>query len=225
MSLIAEGVTKEYIRASGKTNRFAAVSDVSLELLPGQLTVLSGRSGSGKTTLLNMLSGLLDPTKGSIKLDNEDIYALDDKRLSRLRNRRFGVIPQGQTAIQSLTVRENILLPYTLYREGSADVEGYADTLMERLDISGLADVRPAELSGGELRRMSIARAVVRRPDVVFADEPTGDLDDENTANVFSFLKALAAEGAAVLVVTHEGDAGSYADELLKMDAGKLIRL
>ena len=220
MNVTAENVTKEYIRPGRGTNRFAAVNGVSLILEGGSLSVVMGRSGSGKTTLLNILAGLLSPTSGKVLIDGRDIYSLDDKTLSRLRCESFGVVPQGQSAVQTLTVEENILLPFTLYGE-KCDAE-YARELMERLGISELASVKPAELSGGELRRMAIARAVIRRPGVIFADEPTGDLDDENTALVFGFLKQLAREGNTVMVVTHENEAVKYADRVLKMNSGKL---
>ena len=222
MSLTAEGLTKEFIRETKNTNRFTAVDNVSLTLDSGELTVLMGRSGSGKTTLLNMLSGLLEPSSGKVSYDGRSLYEMSDKQLSRLRNKHFGIIPQGQTAIHSLSVMENIMLPLALYGEGGAEDEGYARELMERLDILQLEGAKPAELSGGELRRMAIARAVIRKPPVIFADEPTGDLDDENTIAVFDFLKALAGEGAAVLVVTHENDAKPYADKLLTMSSGRL---
>lgn len=222
MSLSAESLTKEFIRETKNTNRFTAVDNVSLTLDSGELTVLMGRSGSGKTTLLNMLSGLLEPSSGRVSYDGRSLYEMSDKQLSRLRNKHFGIIPQGQTAIHSLSVMENIMLPLALYGEGGAEDEGYAKELMERLDILQLEGAKPAELSGGELRRMAIARAVIRKPPVIFADEPTGDLDDENTVAVFDFLKALAGEGAAVLVVTHENDAKPYADKLLTMSSGRL---
>ena len=222
MRLTARNVTKEFIRVTKNSNCFTAVDNVTLELSGGELSVLMGRSGSGKTTLLNMLSGLSEPTSGSVELDDKSLYALDDKELSRLRNISFGVIPQGQTAIHSLSVFENIMLPFTLYKEGNEQDEAYAKELMKRLDILHLENAKPSELSGGELRRMAIARAVIRHPAVIFADEPTGDLDDENTLAVFEFLKASAREGAAVLVVTHENDAKDYADKLYTMSAGKL---
>ncbi|MBQ8966092.1 ABC transporter ATP-binding protein [Ruminococcus sp.] len=220
MELKAEKITREFIRPGGKTNRFFAVKETDLTLASGKLTVLMGRSGSGKTTLLNMLSGLLMPSTGKITADGRDLYAMPDKELSKFRNVHMGVIPQGQTAIHSLNVTENILLPFGLY--GDKPDEARAKELMERLDIAELASARPAELSGGELRRVAIARALVRRPEVIFADEPTGDLDDENTAAVFTFLKECAREGAAVLVVTHENEAVNYADEVLRMNAGTL---
>lgn len=219
--LEAQGIRKEFIRQGKGTNRLVAVQDTDLTLAPGELTVLMGRSGSGKSTLLNMLAGLLAPTAGRILLDGEDLYAMEDRALSRLRNARIGVIPQGQTALHSLTVLENVLLPVRMY-DPKADAAPEALALLERLGIAELQQDKPAALSGGELRRMAIARAVIRRPQIILADEPTGDLDDENTAIVFDFLRESARNGAAVLVVTHEGDAVQYADRIFRMNAGVL---
>lgn len=222
MSIRAEGVTKEYIRESKGTNRFFAVKETDITIESGALTVLMGRSGSGKSTLLNILAGLIVPSSGRVFLDETDLYALPDAELSRLRNKRIGVIPQGQTALHSLTVMENVMLPYTLYKDAGEKDEQYARYLLEQLDIAELAGAMPSELSGGELRRMAIARALVRKPGVILADEPTGDLDDENTETVFCCLKSFAQDGAAVLVVTHENGAEDYADRLLKMSAGTI---
>ena len=222
MELIAKDLTKEFIRESKGTNRFVAVDKAELTLTGGEAAVLFGRSGSGKTTLLNMLAGLLTPTSGSVTLDGQDIYSLSDRELSRLRNQSIGVIPQGQTAIHSLTVLENVLLPFTLYNDLTDDACAYAAELLERLDIAHLAAAKPSELSGGELKRMAIARAAVRRPQLLLADEPTGDLDDENTREVLTFLKELAASGSAVFIVTHENDAADYADRALRMNKGVL---
>ncbi|MBR1457757.1 MAG: ABC transporter ATP-binding protein [Oscillospiraceae bacterium] len=221
MMLEAQGIRKEFIRQGKGTNRLVAVQDTDLTLGAGELTVLMGRSGSGKSTLLNMLAGLLAPTAGRILLDGEDLYAMEDRALSRLRNARIGVIPQGQTALHSLTVLENVLLPVRMY-DPKADAAPEALALLERLGIAELQQDKPAALSGGELRRMAIARAVIRRPQIILADEPTGDLDDENTAIVFDFLRESARNGAAVLVVTHEGDAVQYADRIFRMNAGVL---
>ena len=219
--LEAQGIRKEFIRQGKGTNRLVAVQDTDLTLGAGELTVLMGRSGSGKSTLLNMLAGLLAPTAGRILLDGEDLYAMEDRALSRLRNARIGVIPQGQTALHSLTVLENVLLPVRMY-DPKADAAPEALALLERLGIAELQQDKPAALSGGELRRMAIARAVIRRPQIILADEPTGALDDENTAIVFDFLRESARNGAAVLVVTHEGDAVQYADRIFRMNAGVL---
>lgn len=222
MILHAEGVEKHYLRErrAAKTNQFTAVEPTDLQLEPGTLTVLTGRSGSGKSTLLHMLAGLLRPDSGRVLLGDTDLYALPDSALARLRGEQIGMIPQGVSALYALTVRENILLPASVGKT-APDTE-YADRLMEALDIAELCDEKPAALSGGELRRTAIARALIRHPSVILADEPTGDLDGENTAAVFSLLRQTAAAGAAVLVVTHEPDAGQYADRVLHMQKGRL---
>ena len=221
MLMKAENISKRYFRKTGGANYFLAVKPLSLELHAGETAVLMGRSGSGKTTLLNMLCGLLAPNEGRVRIDDTDLYSLKDKALSRLRSERIGVIPQGQTALHSLSVLENVAFPATMYRP-RAEVEKEALALLERFDIPGLRDARPSELSGGELRRMAIARALINRPGVLLADEPTGDLDDENTALVLGALRDVARGGAAVLMVTHEADAVSYADRVLRMNAGAL---
>ena len=221
MKLIAEGIEKRYDRLHGSSNYFCAVQKTDLTLEAGRLIEITGRSGSGKSTLLNMLAGLLQPTQGRVLLDGADLYALPDRQLSALRNRHIGVVPQGQTALHSLTVLENVLLPAQLQGRGPLPEER-ARMLLEKVGIGPLAHVRPAELSGGELRRMAIARALIRQPDVLLADEPTGDLDDENTAAVLRLLRDAAREGAAVLLVTHEAEAVRYADAVYRMDAGAL---
>ena len=222
MVLEATDVCKQYFRA-GRTNGrvFDAVTPTSLTLASGELVACRGRSGSGKSTLLNMLAGLLEPSGGAVRLIGQDVYALDDAARSRLRNERIGVVPQGQTALHALTVLENVTLPCGLYGSDEG-VEDRALRLLGRLGIDELAESYPAELSGGELRRMAIARGMVRNPAVVFADEPTSDLDDETTALVLEMLREYAEGGRAVFMVTHESDAVRYAHRTLRMDAGVL---
>ena len=224
MKLKAEKTSRRYMRKTGEANFFDAVRCADMTLESGRLTVLMGRSGSGKTTLLHMLAGLLQPTEGKVWLGDTELYALEDEKLSRLRNERIAVIPQGRSAVDTLTVKENILLPAMLYtkeKNGNALLMK-AERLMEELGIQSLAEAWPAELSGGELRRMAIARALIGKPDFILADEPTGDLDDENTDRVLNLLQKTAKEGAGVLLVTHESDALSWADEAWRMDAGGL---
>lgn len=224
MILKAENISKQYFRKTGQANYFYAVQPLSLTLEPGTVTVLLGRSGSGKTTLLHMLSGLLSPTSGNVWLDDTDLYALKDKARSRLRNEMIGVIPQGRSAVDSLTVLENILLPGLL---GSRAVPlETALRWMDALGIRHLESARPAELSGGELRRAAIARALARDPAVLLADEPTGDLDDENTRLALSLLQAAARdEKKTVFLVTHETDALQYAHRAYRMDGGRISPL
>ncbi len=221
MTVKAEGAARRYFRKTGSANYFEAVRPAGLTLVPGEVTVLTGRSGSGKTTLMNMLCGLLAPTGGRVWYDDTDIYALDDKALSRLRGERIGIVPQGRSAIDTLTVLENILLPARLYRRPLP--EQAAAQWMEALGIAPLRDARPAELSGGELRRVAIARALAQEPDILFADEPTGDLDDENTRLALSAFRDYAHEKKkAVFMVTHDNDALLYADRVYRMDGGQI---
>ena len=220
MILRTENVTRQYFRQGKGTNVFTALQETSLSISGGKLIEVMGRSGSGKSTLLNVCAGLLEPTAGKVFLDDTDLYALEDKERSRLRNQAIGVIPQGQTGLRSLTVLENVLLPCEMY--GITGQEEYAMELLERVGIADLAGTYPSELSGGEMRRLSIARALIRNPGVLLADEPTGDLDDENTHVVLGTLRRFADEGTAVLLVTHESDAEEYADEVYRMEKGIL---
>lgn len=220
MILRTENVTRQYFRQGKGTNVFTALQETSLSISGGKLIEIMGRSGSGKSTLLNVCAGLLEPTTGKVFLDDTDLYALEDKERSRLRNQAIGVIPQGQTGLRSLTVLENVLLPCEMY--GITGQEEYAMELLERVGIADLAGTYPSELSGGEMRRLSIARALIRKPGVLLADEPTGDLDDENTHVVLGMLRRFADEGTAVLLVTHESDAEEYADEVYRMEKGIL---
>ena len=219
----ASAAEKWYFRGKGESNRFYAVHAADLTLNPGTLTVLTGRSGSGKTTLLHMLAGILSPSGGRITAGGEDLYAMDDQTLSRFRNRVMGMIPQGADLLPSLTVQENILLPYRIFsKEERPEVPIQANRLLEQLGIQDLCSVRAAELSGGERRRACIVRALAGSPPVVFADEPTSDLDDENTRIVLELLRESADHGAAVLIVTHDSEAMEYADVCRRMDGGVL---
>lgn len=220
--ITAKGVAKSYLR-KGSKRRIDALLSTDISIKSGELTVITGRSGSGKTTLLSIISGLLQPDEGCVLYDEEDIYALGDEKLSKLRSRRTGYIPQGQSILASLTVLENILLPASLEGDLSGAKENAAK-LLDSLGLSDLKDAYPRELSGGELRRAALARALVNAPDVIFADEPTNDLDDENTAIVLQQLKAAAQNGAAVVAVTHENDVIKLADTLFVMDGGAIIQ-
>ncbi len=218
MILKAENISKRYFRKTGEANYFDAVKPVSLTLMPGTVTVLGGRSGAGKTTLLHMLSGLLTPSEGKVFLGETDLYSLSDRDLSRLRNQKISVVPQGRSVIDTLTVMENILLPGVLYK--GEDRTKQAEEWMDRLDISRLAEAKTAELSGGELRRLAIVRTMTADPDVILADEPTGDLDDENTAIVLDAFHSAAKQGKAVFIVSHDSIALQIADTAYRMDGG-----
>ena len=221
MILEAKSLKKNFMRASKSANFFTAVQPLDFSLEKGKLTEITGRSGSGKSTLLNMLAGLLVPTEGQVFVDGTDLYALGEEERSRLRNEKIGLIPQGHTALLSLTVLENVMLPYILYKKDPPPEER-AKELLEKVGIADLMHSTPNELSGGELRRMAIARAMLMNPAIILADEPTAGLDDENTISVLKLLKSAAENGAAVLLVTHEDEAKQFADTMFTMDGGKL---
>ena len=218
MLVRAERVRMEFQRGTGALQ---ALKETDLVLPECRLTVLEGRSGSGKTTLLNILAGVQNPSRGKVLYDGTDLYSMDDESLSRFRNDHCGIVPQGQTAVAALTVLENVMLPGTIYGVDKG-LRERAEALLEKMKIADLKDVLPAELSGGEIRRMAIARALVRDPVVLFADEPTSDLDDENTEAVFGILREIAEAGKSVLVVTHERNADRYADDMYHMESGVL---
>ena len=217
----ARGVAKDYPRAGASGGVLTAVRPLDLELGPGSLTALTGRSGSGKSTLANMLAGILTPTAGHVRLDGTDLYSLRDEELSRLRNERIGLIPQGHTALRALTVLDNVLLPSILYAKAEAPVDR-ARELLAAVGLDDLADAAPTELSGGELRRMAIARALLMDPAIVLADEPTAGLDSANATAVLTLLRDAADRGTAVLVVSHEAEAQRFADRSYVMEDGHL---
>ena len=221
MRLTAQSIKKDFPRKSKSSNYFTAVQTLDFEMESGKVVEITGRSGSGKSTLLNMLAGMLTPTSGKVLLDDIDLYALDEKALARLRNEKIGLIPQGHTALLSLTVLENVLLPSILYSRETPPEER-ARKLLTDVGLGALMDARPNELSGGELRRMAIARAMLMQPDILLADEPTAGLDSENIIGALSLLRSAADNGASVLLVTHESEAAEFADEVYVMDNGKL---
>ena len=221
MILEATGLSKEFARARGGRRVFTAVHPLDIGLDEGQLTVISGHSGSGKSTLLTMLAGILTPTAGHVHVDGTDLYALRDEERSRLRNARIGLVPQGNTALRALTVLDNVLLPSVLYSRDEVPAARGRE-LLTTVGLADLAEAKPTELSGGELRRMAIARALLMEPSIVLADEPTAGLDSANATAVLTLLRDAANAGAAVLVVSHEADARHFADRGYTMEDGRL---
>ncbi len=216
--LTAEKLVKEYKRR-GKV--FRAVDDIDLQIGSGEFVMIEGESGSGKTTLLNLLTGLTDPTSGSVSIEGKDLKDLDDKGISGIRNEKIKYIPQGESLLSSLTVKENILFPFVIGGAARPSDERLLE-VAEKLGISDLLDEYPSDLSGGEMRRATIARAVINRPSLIIADEPTGSLDSVNTSKVMDIFKTIAEEGTAVIVVTHQKETLRYASRVLSMEKGKL---
>ena len=221
MELRAENISQDFLRDSAREGYIVAVAETDLCLSSGTVTAVMGRSGSGKSTLLHILGGLLPPVTGKVFVGTTDLYALSEDARAELRSSSLGIVPQQLMSLRALTVRENVLLSALLYGREQG-VSTHADALMERLGIASLAQVYPLELSGGELRRMMIARALAGTPQILLLDEPTGDLDAENTRRVLELVRETADAGTAVLLVTHEGEAASYADVCYTMAEGRL---
>lgn len=211
-------VTKTY-KAGPNTVR--AVSDVSLKIRRGQMASIVGHSGSGKTTLLSLIGGLTRPSSGSVLIEGTDIWSIPDKEQSLLRNRLIGFTFQFASLIPTLTVFDNVRLPSTF--DGKTDVE--PDRIQELLEQVGLGErgySYPAELSGGEQRRVALARTLVNTPELILADEPTGDLDEETEADILAIFKQINGAGVTILTVTHSKAVASQAERVLTMHKGHL---
>ena len=216
--LEAQKLVKEYNRR-GKT--FRAVDDIDFTIEPGDFVMIEGESGSGKTTFLNLLTGLTDPKSGSVIIDGRSLKETGDKEISKIRNQKIKYIPQGESLLSALTVRENILFPFTIGGLERPSEERLLE-VSDKLGITDLLDEYPSDLSGGEMRRATIARAVINKPSLIIADEPTGSLDSANTFKVMEIFRDIASEGTAVIVVTHQKETLGYATRVLEMDQGSL---
>ncbi|HEX2946989.1 MAG TPA: ABC transporter ATP-binding protein [Clostridia bacterium] len=219
MLLELRQLRKDYKRGE-KT--FPAVDNIDLSVRQADFICIKGRSGSGKSTLLGMIAGLLSPTSGSIGFEGRDFSELSDQVLSYIRNTSIGYIPQGRSILSNLTVFDNVRLPFFLQgRKGNPSER--ALSLLHDMGLGGLADAYPAQLSGGELRRVSIARALINSPSLILADEPTGDLDQLTARGIVQLFKEISTAGTAVIMVTHEPDLSGYGNNrLFTMDSGSL---
>ncbi len=198
-----------------------AVDGVSFEINSGEFVNIIGRSGSGKSTLMNMIAGTITPTSGDIFVNGERLLDKNDRQISEMRNEILGFIPQGTATLPNLTVLDNVMLPFFIFkREG--DAFGRAKYLLDMLGIGDLANAYPKELSGGEQRRTLIARALMNDPKIILADEPTGDLDVENTREVMETFAKINESGTTVLIISHELDTLSYGKSIYTMVDGKM---
>ena len=201
-----------------------ALRGVTLAFPPGEFTAIMGPSGSGKSTLMHLLAGLDRPTSGSVVVAGLELANLDDKKLTSLRRDKLGFVFQAFNLIPVLTARENITLPLML--AGTNADDGWFKTLVDAVDLGDRLTHRPAELSGGQQQRVAIARALIARPAVVFADEPTGNLDSKSAGEVLGLLRRAVDEfGQTVIMVTHDPAAAAHADRLITLRDGELLSL
>ena len=215
----ARDITRRYGEGAGAIE---ALRGVSLEVTGGQLVAVMGPSGSGKSTLMHTLAGLDTPTSGSVTIADTEITTLDDDKLTLLRRQHIGFVFQFFNLLPMLSAEENIVLPLSIAGE-RAD-PAWLSELLQKTGLGGRSTHRPAELSGGEQQRVAIARALITRPTILFADEPTGNLDSKTGGEILDLLRDSAnAYGQTIVMVTHDPRAASIADRILFIADGKIV--
>ena len=202
-----------------------AVRGVSLEIRPGEFVALMGASGSGKSTLMNILGCLDRPTSGHYMLDGADVSGLDRDRLADIRNRKIGFVFQNFNLLPRTSARENVELPlvYSEQRLTNAQLREKADLVLGSVGLAGREDHHPSQLSGGQQQRVAIARALVNDPEVVLADEPTGNLDSRTSIEIMGIFQQLNERGITIIMVTHEQDIANYAQRNVVMRDGVVL--
>ncbi len=219
--LSAKGLCKSFAH-NGVQNHI--LSNLDIDIYKGDFTVIMGASGSGKSTLLYALSGMDRATGGFVIYNGEDIVKLSEKRLAQLRHSDFGFIFQQMHLVSNLNLFENIVIPGYLNKSVSAgEVNRYADELLEKMGISGIKTQLPSQCSGGEQQRCAIARALINRPELLFADEPTGALNRKNTTEVLNLLTDINNNGQSILMVTHDSRAAIRATRIIYIADGAVI--
>jgi putative ABC transport system ATP-binding protein len=220
--------TSPVVAGSDLTKRYGegdaavdALRGVSLDLAPGSFTAIMGPSGSGKSTLMHLLAGLDRPTGGTVTIAGTEIGRLDDTELTKLRRDKIGFVFQAFNLVPVLTAEENVRLPLTL---AGRDDNGRVDQLLEAVALADRSTHRPAELSGGQQQRVAVARALASEPAVIFADEPTGNLDSATSHEILALLRRAVDEyGQAVVMVTHDAVAAAFADRVIFLDDGHIV--
>lgn len=219
--LIVENVRKRYRQGE---RSIVALDGVSLSVEAGAFVAVMGASGSGKSTLLHLMSGLTTSDEGRVVINGTDLNALSDRQLTLFRRRHIGLVFQSFNLIPSLTARQNLALPLLLDRRHGVTEDRRVEELLEQLGVRARADHRPDALSGGEQQRIAIGRALVTDPAVIFADEPTGNLDSVNSDNVCGLLRDLCTiNRKTIVMVTHEPTVAAYAQRVLIIKDGKLL--
>ena len=199
-----------------------AVNDIDLTINKGEFTAIVGTSGSGKSTLMHLLGGVDDPTSGKVLIEGEDIFALKDEKRSIFRRRKIGFIFQEYNLIPILTVEENIVMPILL--DGNKVDKNEVEELLERLGLADRRNHLPSQLSGGPQQRVAIGRAIVNRPTLILADEPTGNLDKRNSEEVINIMfEAVRDRKETLVIVTHEMDIAAMADRIIHLEDGKIV--
>ena len=220
--LEAKALTKTYRSGSASENSLTVLKDVSFSVLPGGSCAIVGPSGSGKTTLLGLCAGLDVPSSGSVLLDGRDLGSLNEDSRARLRSETVGFVFQNFQLLPTLTAIENVMVPLEL--RGERGIREIAASLLKKVGLAERLHHYPAQLSGGEQQRVALARAFLNRPKILFADEPTGNLDNETSDRIVDLLFDLnASSGTALVLVTHNLDLARKAGRIIQLKGGRLV--
>ncbi len=219
MRLLEVQAVKKFFHS--ESGDIPAVTSADFSVAKGEFACIIGRSGSGKSTLLNMCAGILSVSAGDIYFSGQNITKMRDQELSLLRNQSIGYIMQGYALLPNLTIEANIQLPYYMYHH-EGDITSYTHELLEAVGLSDKAHKFPGELSGGEIRRTEIARSLINRPELIIADEPTGDLDKLTAQTIMDLFGQIHKDGTTILMVTHDLDAIGYCQKTYTMEQGVL---
>ena len=216
-------ITKKLNKTYGKgDSAVVAVNNIDLTIKKGEFTAIVGTSGSGKSTLMHLLGGVDDPTSGKVLIEGEDIFELNDEKRSIFRRRNIGFIFQEYNLVPILTVEENIVMPVLL--DGNKVDKNEVDELLERLGLADRRNHLPSQLSGGQQQRVGIARAIINRPSIILADEPTGNLDKRNSEEVINMMfEAVRDRKETLVIVTHEMDIAAMADRIIHLEDGTIV--
>lgn len=215
-----ENISKTYF--PGKENQVQALKDINLVVEKGEFLSLMGPSGSGKSTLMHIIGALEKPTKGIIKLDNQDISQKSSQQLAQIRNEKIGFIFQTFNLLPRYSVISNVMLPQ-IYAKGAKNRKQKAEEALAKVDLTSRMHHKPNQLSGGEQQRTAIARALVNNPEILLADEPTGNLDEKSANDVISVLRDLNKQGKTIILVTHDFDLAKHAKRIIKIKHGKIV--
>jgi putative ABC transport system ATP-binding protein len=214
-------ITKKFELKDSPT--VCALNKVSLTVEHGEMVAITGRSGSGKSTLLHVMGGLVKPTYGNVFIKGQDISKFSDKDMSRFRNQEMGFVFQSFFLEPALCAWENVTLPLVVQKIGITERKKLAGEVLERVDLKDRPNHKPSELSGGEMQRVCIARSIIANPNIIFADEPTGNLDKKSGDNVMEILRNLVTKNTTVIVVTHNQEDVAFCDRTISMSDGKVI--
>lgn len=220
-ALKAENIKKVFV---GDNEKVEALKGVNFSLEKGEMVAIMGPSGSGKSTLLHILGTIDTPTEGKVYINDKDVFSLSEKQLARLRNKEIGFVFQFHHLLPEFTALENVALAYLLYKNNKKEAFKKAEEILTKLGLKDRLNHKPSQLSGGQQQRVAIARAIINRPSIIIADEPTGNLDSENSKKVMEILKELnEKDNVSIVIATHDIDVAKYCQYIYYMKDGLIF--